>query len=1035
MQKGCLYDGHHLVPFKDILPPIERVLYMKATLLSHILTTHVTTFSPEYPVGDALESMTAHHISSLIVVDTHHRPIGIFTERDSLKIVSGEISTTTPLCSVMSTDLLLGAVHDEIHDAYRKMANKGYRHLIVVDEEEKLAGIVSQGDFLRHIGFDTLKKVKIVSDIMTKAILRLEKNDTLTFAATQMAQSHSDYAIIVDNMSPIGLITERDILRYASSESLLPSDPIWRAYHTEFPIIHENTSLSEATLIMEQHDVHQLIIVDEVGNLTGILSRYDLLEAIHGSYFEFLLNQVESKSNALSQLSDAYEQISQDKEALLRSEEKFRILFDMVPDGIVLIDPATHQSVDCNLNAAKQLGYTIEEFHNLTINDYNALETHEETQERIHTILHQKRYEFDTLHRHKNGSLLDIHVTVSPVFLWGNTYLMSYYHDITERRKREHRLNAQLSLLETLATNHSMETLLDAISLFVEGQCQGIKCSLLLVDEATQTLYTASAPSLPSAYVETVNGLPIAYGNGSCGTACALRIPVIVTDVMSDPFWESLREAITPFNWLQGCWSTPFFDTHKQLLGAFALYSDQIHRYPTAEEQELMTYSASLAGMVIGRFTQQKALEYLANYDPLTGLANRFLLQSHLKKTIETAQNKNLSFALLLFDLDRFKDINDSFGHTTGDELLTLVAKRFAHQLGENDTISRLGGDEFAILLSPLSHREDASNIARILIETLQSPFSLSNGVQLHISASGGIALFPAHGNSAEELIQHADAALYRAKSEGRNTYCYYTNELTQISRDRLLLEAKLRFGIDNNELRVFYQPQVDLSSGKIIGAEALVRWHHPTEGIIPPLDFIPLAEETGLINKIGAWVLEETCHQGKIWFDQGYRLTLAVNLSVHQMRYQNIPALVSTILEKTHYPAHYLELEITESALMQREEESVAILHTLRAMGVRLAIDDFGTGYSSLSYLKRFPIDVLKIDKSFVDNTPLDSDNVAITIAIIAMAKALNFTVLAEGVEKQEQLDFLHQNGCDLYQGYYKSRPLPATEFEKLLR
>lgn len=199
-------------------------------------------------------------------------------------------------------------------------------------------------------------------------------------------------------------------------------------------------------------------------------------------------------------------------------------------------------------------------------------------------------------------------------------------------------------------------------------------------------------------------------------------------------------------------------------------------------------------------------------------------------------------------------------------------------------------------------------------------------------------------------------------------------------------------------------------------------------------MDFIPLAEETGLINKIGAWVLEETCHQGKIWFDQGYRLTLAVNLSVHQMRYQNIPALVSTILEKTHYPAHYLELEIIESALMQREEESVAILHTLRAMGVRLAIDDFGTGYSSLSYLKRFPIDVLKIDKSFIDNTPLDSDNVAITIAIIAMAKALNFTVLAEGVEKQEQLDFLHQNGCDMYQGYYKSRPLPANEFEKLL-
>jgi len=897
-----------------------------------------------------------------------------------------------------------------------------------------LAGVVTQGDFLRHIGFDTIQPLRNVADVMTKAILRLDKNDTLTFAATQMAHHHSTYAIIVENMVPIGIITERDILHYASSESLFPNDPICQTFHSEFPIIHETTSLSAATVIMEQHDVHQLIIVDALGNLTGLLTRYDLLEALHRNYFEFLLDQVETKSTALTQLNEAYEQISQDKEALLRSEEKFRILFDMVPDGIVLIDPTTHQNVDCNVNAAQQLGYTIEEFRNLTIHDYNALETHEETHDRIATIMQSKRHEFDTLHRHKNGSLLDIHITVSPVFLWGKTYLMSYYHDITERKKREHRLNAQLSLLETLATNQPMETLLDAISLFVEGQCRGIKSSILLIDEATQTLYTGSAPSLPLAYTQAVNGLPIAYGNGSCGTACATHVPVIVTDVTTDPFWAPFQSLIELFAWLKGCWSTPFFDTNKQILGTFALYSDHTHRHPTADEQELMTYSASLAGMVVGRFAQQKVMEHLANYDPLTGLANRFLLQSHLKKTIEAAQKSTLSFALLLFDLDRFKDINDSFGHTTGDELLMLVAKRFAHQLGENDTISRLGGDEFAIVLSPFSHFDDANSIASILIETLQSPFSLSNGVQLHISASGGIALFPQHGKSVEELIQHADAALYRAKSEGKNTYRYYTNELTQISRDRLLLEAKLRFGIDNNELRVFYQPQVDLASGKIMGAEALVRWHHPIEGIISPLEFIPLAEETGLINKIGAWVLEETCRQGKVWWDQGHKLTLAVNLSVHQMRYQDIPALVTTVLEKTHYPEDYLELEITESALMQREEESVAILHTLRSMGVRLAIDDFGTGYSSLSYLKRFPIDVLKIDKSFVDNLPFDSDNVAITIAIIAMAKALNFTVLAEGVENEEQLNFLHQNGCDMYQGYYKSRPLPATEFEKRL-
>jgi EAL domain-containing protein (putative c-di-GMP-specific phosphodiesterase class I) len=283
-------------------------------------------------------------------------------------------------------------------------------------------------------------------------------------------------------------------------------------------------------------------------------------------------------------------------------------------------------------------------------------------------------------------------------------------------------------------------------------------------------------------------------------------------------------------------------------------------------------------------------------------------------------------------------------------------------------------------------------------------------------------------------LLQHADAALYKAKSERRGTYRYYTDELTDSARHRIESESRLRRAIINNEFELYYQPQVHIATGRILGAEALIRWNDPDRGMIPPSAFIPIAEETGLIGEIGLWVLRETCRQGKIWLDGGHRLTLAVNVSAHQVHHQNIPKLVEETLLNSGYPANRLELELTESTLMQREEETVAMLHSLRAQGIRLAIDDFGTGYSSLSYLKRFPIDVLKIDKSFVDDIPFEADDMAIVTAIIAMGQALGFQVLAEGTERIEQIDFLREKGCTMYQGYFKSPPLPAKEFEKLL-
>ena len=701
--------------------------------LNSILNNMIAPLTSNNTVEDALKLMKKNNISSVVIIDSSSKPIGIFTEHDSLKIIGNEKNKKIALESVMSKNVFSVSEEMYIHDAYLAMEQKKFKHLIVVDKDNIYLGVVTEGDFLRNIGFEEMDKFKFIEDVMNKSILTVESNTLLTTVAKLMTEKRSDYAIIEKNKVPISIVSERDLAHYYSNNSNQETKNITVSIikNDSMKLVTETTSLKDAYSLMKKNNVHQLVVISDDNTLAGLITRHDVLKAIHGSYFEFLLRTIEQKN--------------------LKEEQLIR---------------------------------------------------------------------------------------------------------------------------------------------------------------------------------------------------------------------------------------------HKE------------------------------------------ELEKLANYDQLTGLPNRSLFRTYLKKSISRAVRNNHISALVVFDLYRFNDINDSYGHAMGDELLKIISVKISDRIREGDVVARLSGDEFAIIVEHISHKEDAAKITEDILKHISSTSKLSNGVEVHIKACAGIVITPHDALTMEEVCQYADSALGRAKNDGRSIYKFYTSQMTQDSIKRLEYEAKLRTSVKDNQLEVYYQPQVHIQTGKIIGAEALLRWHCPIRGMVPPAEFIPVAEDSGLINEIGEWVLNEVCRQGKIWLDQGIRLTLAVNVSANQIKYQDLPSIVDHALNKTGFIAEKLELELTESSIMQRGEDSVKMLHALRAKGIHLAIDDFGTGYSSLSYLKRFPIDMIKIDKSFIDDIPYDKDDMAIVIAIIEMGKALGYQVLAEGTESKEQIDFLREKGCEQYQGYYKSKPLPAKEF-----
>lgn len=486
--------------------------------------------------------------------------------------------------------------------------------------------------------------------------------------------------------------------------------------------------------------------------------------------------------------------------------------------------------------------------------------------------------------------------------------------------------------------------------------------------------------------------------------------------------WQSLNE--------HGRWSGEIWNRRKNGEILPQLQSIRLLR----DENGLVTYNVAVFSDISLLHRSQSELSFLAHYDPLTNLSNKLLLHQQINLSLQQAKRNKTNSCLFVVDLDYFKNINESLGHASGDELLKAVAERLSLYPAASKTLSRFGGDEFAFVLDNIRGAADAAGHAQRVIDIFNQPFNLNDN-EIFITVSIGICLFPLSGDSAEEVFRNADTALSKAKSMGRTTFAFYTSELTEQAYQRLRTVSELRLALDGEQLRIYFQPVYCFVREKIIGCEALVRWQHPERGLVPPFEFIPVAEESGLIASIDLWMLDAGCKQFKLWLEQGLQLDfISLNISSKLFGHSDLASQVAEILQRHQLKPGFVELEITESSLMQDQEQADFLLSELRCLGVRLALDDFGIGYSSLSRLRSLPVDKLKIDQSFIRNLLDDSQDVSIVQSIITLGLNLHLLVQAEGIESAAIADFLRDNNCDLGQGYHFGKPMPAENFYRML-
>ncbi|MDC8829814.1 bifunctional diguanylate cyclase/phosphodiesterase [Alteromonas gilva] len=672
---------------------------------------------------------------------------------------------------------------------------------------------------------------------------------------------------------------------------------------------------------------------------------------------------------------------------LIESEAKFRTIFHGHNAVMLLIEKESGQIVDANDAAVQYYGYSHAQLTSKKIHHINQLDPEEVKALRAKAANNQDNF-FVFPHKLASGQIRQVEVHSSPVTVQGITLLFSIIHDITQRIENEQRLRLDAKVFE-----HSQE-------------------GVLITDAHLKIISVNKAFTDITGYQEEeVVGRSPRFLSANKNKPELFEL--IKASILRDGFWKG------------EVWSRKKDGTvFPELLSISKLEE------PSGE----ITHFVAVLSDISKIKQSEERLEHLAHYDTLTDLPNRLLLKSRIEHAeSRTKRHSEDKIALLFLDLDQFKLVNDSLGHMMGDELLKQVATRLTSIIREDDTVSRLGGDEFVILLEEVRKVEDLEKVAQSILQCMNQPFSL-HGKEAFVSVSIGIAVYPNDTRDAGQLLTFADAAMYKAKQSGRNCYAFYTDAITKLADRKLKIANELKKAIQNDELELYYQPQINLLTQQIVGAEALIRWHHPEEGLLAPNAFIGIAEESGIIHELSKWVLRKGCQQLKKWQDNKLNISLSLNVSSKDFNFPDFITDIGALIEEHAIQTQFLELELTETAIMEHPQQALFTLTQIREMGVSVAVDDFGIGHSAIAYLKKFPVTKLKIDRSFIHELESDESNRTLVATIINLAKSFDLSVVAEGIEIAAHEQVLIELGCDIGQGYLYSKPVPCAEFEQLL-
>ena len=749
---------------------------------------------------------------------------------------------------------------------------------------------------------------------------------------------------------------------------------------------------------IKERGLFKVLYADFINNLSITILIYLIFLII----IYLLIKKMRVKALEYTEKLEA--EIQKKTHELKKQKDTFETLFEKSSDGISILDNG--KFTQCNAKVVEMLQYNSKEdllhIHPSKFSPKyqpDGRSSFEKAEEMMKLAVENGSNQFEWVHTRANGENFWADITLTPIVLNNRDVIHVVWRDISEQKRAKEELIKQHQYLQSI---------IDGVEdpIMVIGDDYTVH---LMNDKIRQKIDINSVADIdhPKCYEVSHNrSTPCDGSEHPCPLKMVLETKESVTVVHDHGALKGEKHYLELS-------VTPLFDSNKNTIGIIESARDITAHLEVQDELR----------------EQKDTLHHQAHHDTLTGLPNRTLFNDRLHQSIEKAKRNNSGLALFFIDLDRFKQINDSLGHEVGDKVLKEVTERLSSTIRTEDTLARLGGDEFTIIMEELSKVQDAVSLAEKILNVMAQGIQVDSHT-LYVTCSIGISLYPQDDTDISNLLKYADTAMYKAKDDGCNNYQFYSAEMTELAFERVVMEASLRQALEKNEFLVYYQPQVDASSGKLTGVEALVRWQHPIMGMVSPAKFITLAEETGLIVGIDRWVMRTAMKQVATWYKEGLDPgVLALNLAMKQLRSNDFIELLQYNMAVNDFKAEWLELEVTEGQVMAKPEEAIIKLKQISDLGVSIAIDDFGTGYSSLSYLKRLPINKLKIDQSFVQDVPGDEEDVAIVKAIIALAQSLNLDLLAEGVETDSQKEFLIHNGCKNVQGYYYSRPVPAED------